>query len=223
MKKLLVVDDDVVNCAAISSYFGGRFNIEVRYNGFDFDDTVRKFQPDMILLDINLPGPNGIKLLSAIKPLLSSIPVFMVTVRAGEEDILKAFELGAADYLVKPFSLSVLRARIDRWLDRKESGEVTNLGKAQLRLASGEVAINGKPVSLTQKEQMVLRCFMANSGQILSRQQLLDFAWGYDYEGTARTVDNVIVSLRKKLRDEDGENALIKSCRGLGYCLTLSR
>jgi two-component system response regulator VicR len=221
MNRLLLVEDDMATCVAISSFFGHEFEILVKNNGFDFLDTIKEFKPHLILLDINLPGPNGLKLLSAMKSQSREIPVFIITIRSGEEEMLKAFQLGASDYITKPFSLKVLEARIRRWIQKKNSEAAIQIGSAIVDLAGARVTIGESKTDLTQKEVLVLRYLIVNSGQILSREQFLDYAWGYDFEGTSRTVDNVILSLRKKLGDTNDRQALIQSHRGLGYCLNL--
>ena len=135
--------------------------------------------------------------------------------------MLKAFQLGASDYITKPFSLKVLEARIRRWIQKKNTEAAIQIGSAIVDLAGARVTIGESKTDLTQKEVLVLRYLIVNSGQILSREQFLDYAWGDDFEGTSRTVDNVILSLRKKLGDTNDRQALIQSHRGLGYCLNL--
>lgn len=221
MNRLFVVDDDIATCTAIKAYFSRSFEILTKYNGFDFIETVREFKPDVILLDINLPGPNGFKLLSAIKGLLDSISVFLITVRGGDDDILAGFDLGAVDYIAKPFSLKVLEARLKRWIQKGKIPRLVELGEAKIDLAGARILLKDTTEKLSQKELLVLRYLLANAGQVLSRQQILDYAWGYEYEGTPRTVDNVLVAIRKKLGDSDDENPLIKSHRGMGYSCIL--
>jgi len=221
LNRLLLVEDDMATCMAISSFFANEFEILVKNNGFDFLDTIKEFKPQLVLLDMNLPGPNGLKLLASMKEHLHSVPVFMITVRSGEEEILKAFQLGASDYITKPFSLKVLEVRIRRWMQKTRSESVIQIGAAVVDLLAAKVTIDRSKTDLTQKEVLVLRYLIANSGQVLSREQFLDYAWGYDFEGTSRTVDNVILSLRKKLGDTNDRQAIIQSHRGLGYSLNL--
>jgi DNA-binding response OmpR family regulator len=223
MPRLLLIDDDLATCAAVSSFLTGSYEVRVCHDGEDFEESIRRSPPDLILLDINLPGRNGLKLLSALGPLAKDIPVLMISVRGGEEDMLAAFRLGAVDYVTKPFSLKVLKARLDRLLATGKNPAKIQVGPAIVDLAGASITFSGETGvhPLTQKELLVLRFLLAHPRQILNRQQFLDYAWGYDYEGTARTVDNVMVSLRRKLRDSDTE-PLLKSHRGLGYSLSLS-
>ena len=155
-----------------------------------------------------------------IQPLTEMIPVLMMTVRNGEKEMLSAFGLGAMDYITKPFSLKILKARLDRYLGLGKRMRTVQVGQAMINLDSASITFGSSIEQLTQKELLVLRCLLANSGQILSRQQLIDFAWGYEYEGTARSVDNVILALRRKLHDSD-DCPCLRSHRGLGYCLSV--
>ncbi len=224
MTRILIVDDDLATCAAVKSFLRSEGEVKALYHGEGLEAEARNFMPDLILLDINLPGRNGLRLLQDLGELATSIPVFMISVRGGEEDIVRAFELGAADYITKPFSLAVLKARLGRWLGRKSAAKSLVLDKAEIDLTSGRIIASGvETVRLARKELLTLRYLLANQGQVLSRSQILGFAWGYDYDGTPRTVDNTIASLRRKLSDAglDG-GAVISSHPGLGYSFELS-
>ena len=105
MQRVLIVDDDLSACVAITNFLRDSFTMMACHDGWDIIELMRTFSPDLILLDINLPGPNGFRLLKQIREQAGDIPVFMISVRSGEEDLLMAFDLGAADYLIKPFSL----------------------------------------------------------------------------------------------------------------------
>ena len=174
--------------------------------------------PAAVLLDINLPGPNGLQLLLELKSRPDAPIVFMVSVRAGEAEMLQAFSLGAADYISKPFSLAVLQARMDRWFSLVHPDGLLVIGSTEVDLRGGEVRRCGRTEKLNRKELLTLRCLLANEGQILTRQRLLEYGWGYDYTGTPRTVDTVVSSLRRKLGDPDSQaSVVIESTRGLGY------
>ncbi len=213
--------------AAVTAAMGREFRVSARRDGTDLVGLVRELQPAIILLDINLPGVNGLRLLEQLQPFVNTTPVFLVSVRGGDDDILTAFRLGAADYVTKPFSLQVLRARIARWLATGggPSADI-DLGGVRIDLHAGCYAGAGQSGALTKKEVLVLRCLLGNKGAIVGRDKLIDFAWGYDYDGTPRTVDNVIAALRRKLAeaagsaggDENGDGSIV-SHRGLGYSL----
>ncbi|MBF0499829.1 MAG: response regulator transcription factor [Candidatus Riflebacteria bacterium] len=219
MQKILIVDDDRSACFAIATFLKTSFALMAFHDGWDILENMRKFAPDLILLDINLPGPNGFKLLKQIKAQAGEVPVFMISIRGGEEDLLKAFELGAADYLIKPFSLAILKARINRWLQSRSPESLLRLGSVEVNFQTGEIRHSDRIEKMTRKEILVLRCLWTNSGKIIDRQQILNYAWGYEYEGTQRTVDNVIASLRQKLGNVENKDEMLESCRGLGYRL----
>lgn len=220
MRRLLIVDDDLATCAAVKSFLGSEYEVKALYRGTGLEAEARSFMPDLILLDINLPGRNGLRLLQDLGELVTAIPVFMISVRGGEEDIVRAFDLGAADYVTKPFSLAVLKARLARWLEQKSPARTLTLGKISVDLSKGAVTCAGDHVcSLTRKELLTLRYLLANEGLVLSRTQILGFAWGYDYDGTPRTVDNTIASLRRKLAVSNDSGEIISSHPGLGYSL----
>ena len=135
---------------------------------------------------------------------MSNLPIIMLTAKGSEEDKLKGYDLGADDYMTKPFSPKVLLAKANALLRRSSvlPADAINAGKISVIPASHKVFVNGKEIVLTHKEYELLHFFMANPGQIFSREQLLNRIWGYDFEGTTRTVDTHIKTLRQKLGDE---------------------
>lgn len=135
---------------------------------------------------------------------MSNFPIIMLTAKGSEEDKLKGYDLGADDYMTKPFSPKVLLAKANALLRRSSvlPADAINAGKISVIPASHKVFVNGKEIVLTHKEYELLHFFMANPGQIFSREQLLNRIWGYDFEGTTRTVDTHIKTLRQKLGDE---------------------
>ena len=133
--------------------------------------------------------------------------------------MVRAFQQGAADYVTKPFSLAVLKARIDRWFSQQRLPAQIALGKVLVDLDAGLVKGPAGQEALTRKEQLVLRCLWANAGWAVERQQLLDYAWGYEYEGTARTVDNIVTSIRRKLAGAGEPGEVLENVRGVGYRL----
>lgn len=220
MKRILIVDDDLANCAAIKSFMHDLYHVKALYDGSNLEAELRDFLPDLILLDINLPGRNGLVILRDLGEVLETLPVYVISVRGGEQDIVRAFDLGAADYITKPFSLSVLRARLQRRLKKTKTEKTFVFQEVSVDLQSGEVSGGSRPEKLTRKELLTLRFLLANEGQVVSRQQILSFAWGYDYEGTSRTVDNTIANLRRKLGDLPSPHRLLICHSGLGYSLS---
>lgn len=180
-------------------------------------------KPEMVLLDIMLPGTDGIQILRRLKadPATRNIPVIMVTAKGAEFDKVKSLDLGADDYVTKPFGMmelvsrvrAVLR-RVNRPVDDAAVEEVLCLGNIALDLPRHAVTVDGQPVQLTLKEYQLLEELMSQPGILFSRDQLLDSIWGYAYSGETRTVDVHIRTLRKKL----GAGAQhIKTVRGIGY------
>jgi len=135
---------------------------------------------------------------------MSNLPIIMLTAKSGEDDKLKGYDLGADDYMTKPFSPKVLLAKASALLRRSSAlpAETMNAGKISIIPAAHKAFLDGQEITLTHKEYELLSFFMANPGQIFSREQLLNRIWGYDFEGTTRTIDTHIKTLRQKLGDE---------------------
>ena len=158
---------------------------------------------DLVLLDLMLPGLDGTALCRRIRE-QSRVPIIMLTAKSEEEDKLKGYELGADDYITKPFSPKVLLAKVGALLRRSSitPTDSMNAGKITIIPTSHKVFVDGQEITLTHKEYELLHFFMVNPSQIFSREQLLNRIWGYDFEGTTRTVDTHIKTLRQKLGDE---------------------
>ena len=169
----------------------------------------------LVLLDIGLPGKDGFDVCREIRA-RSRVPIMMLTARDEEPDKVVGFELGADDYVTKPFSPRELVARMKAVLRRSESqqqGDIVELGDVVLDRESRDVTVAGRPVELTAKEFDLLAYFISNSGAVLSRDLLLDRVWGITYPGGTRTVDVHVAQLRRKLARPD----LIRTLRGAGY------
>lgn len=187
-----------------------------------FKDALLKKLPDLILLDIMLPGEDGIQILKKLREgeVTKDIPVIMVTAKGAEFDKVQALDLGADDYVTKPFGMMELVSRIRAVLRRTRAKnqttqeEILSIGPIRLDSARHEVTTDGKPVQLTLKEYELLRKMMENEGVVLTRDQLLVDIWGYDFDGETRTVDVHIRTLRTKLGDAGD---LIETVRGVGY------
>ena len=177
-------------------------------------DSKEKF--DLIILDVMMPKYDGWYVLESIREYMTT-PVVMLTARSDEYDQLKGFKLGADDYVTKPFSPSVLMARINKILNKdKDKAKELRFGYIYMNLASRRVYIDNKKVDLTPKEFELLRYFINNKGIALSRDKILNAVWNYDYFGDLRTVDTHIKQLRAKL----GEYAYyISTVRSVGYRL----
>lgn len=179
-------------------------------------------QFDGVLLDIMMPGLNGLSVCRALRR-ESDVPIIFLTALSDEEDKLLGYELGADDYITKPYSMAVLYAKLTALINRSRgsilTGDSLTAGPIRLKLSSQEVFVEDRAVTLPPKEYALLLCLMRHRNTILSREQLLVKCWGYDYEGEARTVDTHIRRLREKL----GPAAdLIKTVIKAGYRLEVA-
>ena len=174
---------------------------------------------DGVLLDIMMPKLNGLSVCRSLRR-KSDVPIIFLTALSDEEDKLLGYELGADDYVTKPFSLAVLYAKLTALINRSRgsvlTGDTLAAGEITVTLSRQCVTVSGREVSLTPKEYALLVCLMRNRGAVLSREQLLVKCWGYDYEGEARAVDTHIRRLREKLGDAA---AYIKTVIKSGYKL----
>lgn len=226
MSKILIVDDEK-NVADLIKYnleIAG-YETEVVYDGKTALDTIAAQKFDLIILDIMLPEIDGITILRYIKSKedFKHIPVIMLTAKSTGSDIVLGLELGAEDYVVKPFNINELVARVKVQLRKKtqqETAEIKNyeLGNITIDCESYEVRKLGAPVQLTSKEFELLLYLTQRLGKICTRDAILSNVWGYDYLGGTRTVDVHIRSLRKKIFDDD-EKYKINTMIGVGYKL----
>ena len=176
-------------------------------------------KPTLILLDIMLPGEDGLTILRKIRANAgtTSIPVMMITAKTTEFDKVSGLDLGADDYITKPFGMAELVARVKALLRRsgmKASAERLEHGELVVDIAKHTVTVGGQVVILTYKEFSLLACLMENAGRAYTREQLLETVWGYDYEGGTRTVDVHVQTLRTKLGNS---GRFVETVRGVGY------
>jgi two-component system alkaline phosphatase synthesis response regulator PhoP len=187
--------------------------------------VARETKPDLILLDLMIPELDGLDVCRELRK-TSAVPIIMITARGEEIDRVVGLELGADDYVCKPFSVRELMARIKAVLRRNQPGDESELsgslsGPGGLHLdIEGRIArINGNLIDLTRLEFDLLRLLLVNAGRVLTRERLLEQAWGYDFVGDTRTVDSAIKRLRAKLRIGAPQADAIESVRGVGYRL----
>ena len=218
--RILIVEDEPKLREVLCDYFRskGETPVEAR-NGTEALERIENAEFDAVLLDIMMPELDGLSVCRAVRQ-YSDVPIIFLTALSDEEDKLLGYELGADDYVTKPFTMSVLYAKTValikrsrgnmRRADRMEAGGIT------LELSSRKVFAGGREIVLTPKEYALLRCLMQNRNMVLSREQLLVKCWGYDYEGDARAVDTHVKRLREKLGDHA---ACIKTVIKAGYRL----
>ncbi len=212
---ILIVDDEVLIRNVIKEYLLNEgYKVLEAKDGFDALRVISDNKVDLIVLDIMMPKMDGFTCLSEIRK-TKNIPVIMLSARKEEIDKLNSFDLGVDDYVTKPFSPKELVARVKAHLKRTTSNNENYTYKNLIVDYKGrKVTINGKEVNLTPKEYELLTYFIKNKGIALSREQLLNNVWDYDYYGDDRTVDTHIKMLRKSLGDYRN---LIKTIREVGY------
>ena len=206
MLRVLVVEDDEDIAALIARYLRkAGYHAEVLHSGADVLSGVRRHPPDLLILDLMLPGASGLQICSALRaePGTATIPVIMLTARGEEADRVLGLELGADDYVTKPFSPNELVARVRALLRRTAphaAGEpALQYGPIVLDAGSHTVSIGGDTARLTAKEFLLLQYLMQRPGRVLGRETLLADVWGYQYPGETRTVDVHVRRLREKI------------------------
>jgi len=228
MQKVLIIEDEP-NIRELVLY-----NLSQNgYQGLEAEDGLqglsmaRSEKPGLILLDIMLPGKNGYDICKELRAEGNKIPIIMLTAKNEEIDKVLGLEFGADDYISKPFGIRELMARIKAVLRRYESnpevaegtgsGNCITAGELLIDINRHEVRLSGKDLDLTMKEFDLLRTLAENRGRVMTRDQLLDKVWGFEYIGETRTVDVHVRYLRKKLGDEDNDGKYIQTIRGMGY------
>ena len=204
MANILIVEDEKNMQDIIAEYMQrGGHTCFTADDGIDALMILKNNPMDLMILDIMMPNLDGFSVCKVARE-MSNLPIIMLTAKGSEEDKLKGYNLGADDYMTKPFSPKVLLAKTNALLRRSSvlPADTINAGKISVIPASHRVFVDGKEIVLTHKEYELLHFFMANPGQIFNREQLLNRIWGYDFEGTTRTVDTHFKTLRQKLGDE---------------------
>ena len=227
MTKILVVEDEASFSEALEFLLGKEgFSVVTAENG---SDALKKFDQggiDLVLLDLMIPEVSGTEVCRQIRS-KSRVPIIMLTAKDSEVDKVVGLEIGADDYVTKPYSSRELVARI-RAVLRRNSGEdvdlepgVMNVGAVRMDVERHQVSVKGIPVSLPLKEFELLEFLMRNAGRVLTRMQLIDRVWGSDYVGDTKTLDVHIKRLRAKIETDPANPTLIQTVRGLGYKMEL--
>lgn len=231
-QRILVIEDEMHIQELIKyNLEKNNFVVTLADNGIEGLNQVMKFDYDLVLLDLMLPGLDGLEICKRMRgnKKTKKIPIIMLTAKSEEFDKVLGLELGADDYMTKPFSVKELVARIRAALRRLDvdAVEEVDINKNIENLLSYqditidkekyEVRKGGEKLVLTLKEFELLKMLVENKGRVLTRDSLLDKIWGYDYPGETRTVDVHIRHLRQKIHDEDEDNQMIETIRGVGY------
>lgn len=226
MSKILIVDDEPEMTQFLATVLAGDgYQLEISNNARDGLRKAYTFQPDLVLLDVMMPGMNGWEMLSRFRE-ISNVPVLMLTAVQNMDSIVQGLDLGADDYITKPFRLQELKARIRAALRR--AALPPNMESGGLQFDGGQLVIDpdihqvwvqGQTIDLTPTEYKLLFYLALNAGRVLSYEQLLDHVWGPGYESSLTNVKVFIRQLRTKIEQEPGKPRYILTQRGVGYYL----
>jgi DNA-binding response OmpR family regulator len=223
---LLVVEDDRSLLAGLAlNLRKAGYRVRTAADGEAGLAELARERPDLVVLDLMLPGIDGLEILRRIRSNDAALPVVVLTALAGEGDKVQGLDLGANDYVTKPFSIAELLARVRAVLRAGVAAasdpphRILRAGAIELARDSRQVSVAGEPVEMTSRELEVLEFLMRRPERVLSRDQILAGIWDHAYEGTDRTVDNVICSLRQKLGEDPRHPRHLRTVRGIGYRL----
>ena len=217
--RILVVDDDPQTLRYVRNALAAvGYATVATGDPQSLSRLIRTKKPDLILLDLMLPQIDGIELMERV-PELADLPVIFISGYRRDETIARAFELGAIDYIVKPFSPTELTARVQAALRRRTQPETFQLGELVIYYGQRRVTIAGRPVPLTATEHELLRVLSLNAGQVLTYDVLLRQVWGRSHSGNSEPVRTMVRSLRRKLGDDAASPAYVVTRRGVGYLM----
>ncbi len=224
----LVIDDEPNIAALLSETLAGEgFEVQIAADGMAALRRAREHAPDLVILDIGLPGLDGFEVCRALRK-ESDAPIVVVSARGAELDRVVGLELGADDYVVKPFSPREFAARVRAIMRRTgqpppPSGNRRSVGDLSVDAERREVSLAGKPVALKPREFDLLWLLVRNEGRVFTRDQLIEAVWGFDFEGDPRTVDVHVRRLRRALGDDANTPRYLHTVHGLGYKLATPR
>ena len=222
MSIMLIADDNRQITSILEEYAKSEnYDVKIAYDGKAALEVYNKYSPDIVLLDVMMPLMDGFEVCREIRK-NSNVPIIMITARGEDFERIMGLDIGADDYIVKPFSPGEVMARVRAIMRRlmtedKKSNQVFSFDNLQINMEDYIVAINEKNVSLTKKETEILWTLATNRNKVFTRDNLLNSLWGYDYYGDNRTVDSHIKRLRSKLDEYEHENWEIKTIWGVGY------
>jgi two-component system, OmpR family, alkaline phosphatase synthesis response regulator PhoP len=218
---LVIEDDPTLRLGLTKTLRSEGFRVEVAKSGTEGLEAALSLRPDLVLLDVMLPGLNGFEICEELRRHDADLPIVMVTAKGEEQDRVRGLRLGADDYIVKPFGVAELCARVAAALRRRRlmarESAVVSFGEVTVDFQAHVASRGGAPVEMTALELKLLRYFVEHEGVLLPRQRILDAVWGSDYFGTDRTVDNFVNRLRAKLEGDPKAPLHIVTLRGAGY------
>lgn len=226
--RLVLVEDEAHLAEVVADNLSLEgWSVQVAADGPSGLALVREARPDLVLLDVMLPGLDGFALCETLRKEGNQVPILFLTAKSGQGDRIHGLELGGDDYLGKPFDLKELILRVRAILRRTEwmrgpspAGDLLRLGEASVDFRSYQATANGRTLQLSSREVLILRCLAERQGEVVSRSEILDRVWGYDAFPTTRTIDNFIVRLRRVLEPDPQNPRYIHTVRGTGYRLT---
>jgi DNA-binding response OmpR family regulator len=221
MERILVVEDDPAVQRALNRLFTAEgFGVDVRFNGAEAVETFRTTPPAAVILDLRLPGMSGRDICREFKRLSPNLPIIVLSAKAEVADKVLLLELGADDYVTKPFSPRELLARVRAALRRTQRPnvpEVYSFADVVINFTKMEVRRAGRPILFTAQEFKILKFFVQNAERVITREELLNQVWGYSHYPTTRTVDNHILKLRQKLEQDPAAPVRFCTVHGVGY------
>ena len=219
MKSILIIEDDASLLRGLCDNFESRgFQVDTATDGTTALDTIVRCNADIILLDIMLPGVNGYEICQQVRGAGMTTPIVMLTAKGQEDDVIRGLELGADDYVKKPFSIRELVARVNALIRRNDSpNNLVSFGDCELDFAAHVLRRDGREVALTTKEFRLLTFFLQRPGRALTRNEILNKVWGRSVIVTPRSVDRCITTLRSKVEKEPGNPEFIMTIRDIGY------
>ncbi len=220
MRILVAEDEKSLNRILVKQFTRLGYSVDSCFDGESVFDYLKGAAYDAVVMDVMMPEKDGFTVLKEMREKGDSTPVIFLTAKTQISDRVFGLDLGANDYLVKPFSFEELAARI-RMITRDSKGNSTNIfsvGDLTVDVKSHQVTRSGKKIDLSAKEYSILEALIRNAGAVMSREQIENSVWNYDYEGGTNVIDVYIRYLRKKI-DDDFENKLIHTVRGVGYIL----
>ncbi len=222
---LVIEDDRALRDGLLLNFELHGYRVATATDGFDGMQKAFNLRPDLIVLDIMLPGYSGLDILAELRLHSENVPVLILSARGSIENKVEGLNIGADDYLAKPFDLSELLARVEAMLRRsrveKPTERALTFGEVLLDRANRRVSLRGGEVPMSAKEFDLLCFLLSVPGRPRTREEILNHVWGWDFEGSSRTVDNFIRSLRQKLETDPADPRHILTKHGVGYLLQL--